>query len=52
MVKWNFMDGGFYIIFFNVIIRDLFNWKFGRNNGMYWMMIYDEKTIGIMCVAT
>jgi 4-hydroxy-3-polyprenylbenzoate decarboxylase len=52
VVKWNPMDGGPYITLPNVITRDPLNREFGRNNGMYRMMIHDEKTTGIMCVAT
>ena len=52
IVKWNRMDGGPYITLPNVITRDPVNPDFGRNNGMYRVMVHDEKTTGIMCVAT
>ena len=52
ILKWNPMDGGPYITLPNVITRDPLNPKFGRNNGMYRVMIHDEKTTGIMCCAT
>lgn len=52
ILKWNSMDGGPYITLPNVITRDPINPKFSRNNGMYRVMIHDEKTTGIMCCAT
>lgn len=52
VLKWNPMDGGPYITLPNVITRDPINPKFGRNNGMYRVMIHDERTAGLMCCAT
>ncbi|MEE9418128.1 MAG: UbiD family decarboxylase [Desulfatiglandaceae bacterium] len=52
ILKWNPLDGGPYITLPNVITKDPLNPRFGRNNGMYRMMIHDEKTTGIMCCAT
>jgi 4-hydroxy-3-polyprenylbenzoate decarboxylase len=52
ILKWNPMDGGPYITLPNVITKDPLNPKFGRNNGMYRVMIHDERTTGIMCCAT
>ncbi|MEW6664555.1 MAG: UbiD family decarboxylase [Thermodesulfobacteriota bacterium] len=52
VLQWNPMDGGPYITLPNVITKDPVNPRFGRNNGMYRVMIHDEKTTGIMCVAT
>ena len=52
VLQWNPMDGGPYITLPNVITKDPVNSKFGRNNGMYRVMIHDENTTGIMCVAT
>lgn len=52
VLKWNKLDGGPYITLPNVITKDPVNPTFGRNNGMYRMMIFDEKTTGIMCCAT
>ena len=52
ILKWNPMDGGPYITLPNVITKDPLNPKFGRNNGMYRVMIHNEKTTGIMCCAT
>jgi 4-hydroxy-3-polyprenylbenzoate decarboxylase len=52
VLRWNPMDGGPYITLPNVITRDPVNPRFGRNNGMYRVMIHDETTTGIMCVAT
>ena len=52
ILKWNPLDGGPYITLPNVITKDPLNPQFGRNNGMYRMMIHDEKTTGIMCCAT
>ncbi|MCJ7646593.1 UbiD family decarboxylase, partial [bacterium] len=52
VLKWKPLDGGPYITLPNVITKDPLNPKFGRNNGMYRVMIHDEKTTGIMCCAT
>ena len=52
ILKWNKLDGGPYITLPNVITRDPINPNFGRNNGMYRVMIFDERTTGIMCCAT
>jgi len=52
VLKWNPLDGGPYITLPNVITRDPLNPKFGRNDGMYRVMIHDEKTTAIMCCAT
>ncbi|RJR30595.1 MAG: UbiD family decarboxylase [Desulfobacteraceae bacterium] len=52
VLKWNPMDGGPYITLPNVITKDPVNPRFGRNNGMYRVMIHDEKSTGIMTVAT
>jgi len=52
VLKWNPMDGGPYITLPNVITKDPVNPRFGRNNGMYRVMIHDETTTGIMSVAT
>ncbi|MDI7259866.1 MAG: UbiD family decarboxylase [Thermodesulfobacteriota bacterium] len=52
ILKWNPLDGGPYITLPNVITKDPINPKFGRNNGMYRVMIHDERTTGIMCCAT
>ncbi len=52
ILKWNKMDGGPYITLPNVITRDPINPEFGRNNGMYRVMLFDEKSTGIMCCAT
>jgi 4-hydroxy-3-polyprenylbenzoate decarboxylase len=52
VLKWNPLDGGPYITLPNVITKDPLNPNFGRNNGMYRVMIHDEKTTGIMCCAT
>jgi 4-hydroxy-3-polyprenylbenzoate decarboxylase len=52
VLKWNPLDGGPYITLPNVITKDPLHPKFGRNNGMYRVMIHDEKSTGIMCCAT
>lgn len=51
ILKLNPLDGGPYITLPNVITKDPINPKFGRNNGMYRMMVFDERTTGIMCCA-
>ncbi|MDD3654747.1 MAG: UbiD family decarboxylase [Desulfotomaculaceae bacterium] len=52
ILTWNKMDGGPYVTLPNVITRDPVNPDFGRNNGMYRVMLFDAQTTGIMCCAT
>lgn len=52
ILQWNKLDGGPYITLPNVITKDPVNPNFGRNNGMYRVMVFDERTTGIMCCAT